>query len=116
MIPILYTLDLCPNCDKLKSTLRAAGVEFEERDLEAKMSIVDLRCRGCFPKEAPVLMTEDKVSEVGDLFTDEGRIEPHVLAGLTSRIFLHNHQRRVFSTVSTIKVEPYFKNFDSEFQ
>lgn len=82
MIPILYSLEHCPNCDKLKATLRAAGVEFEERDLLAKMSMVDLRCRGCFPREAPVLMTEEKVYEVGDLFTEEGRIEPHVLAGL----------------------------------
>lgn len=82
MKPVIFTLTYCPNCDKLKATLRAAGVEFEERDLEAKMSLVDLRCRGCFPQEAPVLMTEEKVFEVGDLFTDEGRIEPHVLAGL----------------------------------
>lgn len=82
MKPVIFTLTYCPNCDTLKATLRAAGVEFEERDLEAKMSLVDLRCRGCFPQEAPVLMTEEKVFEVGDLFTDEGRIEPHVLAGL----------------------------------
>jgi hypothetical protein len=81
MIPTIFTLEYSPNCDKLKLTLRAAGVEFEERDMEVKMSLVDLRCRGCFPREAPVLMTEKKVYEVGDLFTEEGRIEPHVLAG-----------------------------------
>jgi len=82
MKPVIFTLDTCPNCEKLKATLRAAGVEFEERDLEDKMSLVDLRCRGCFPREAPVLMTVDRVYEVGDLFTEEGRIEPHVLAVL----------------------------------
>lgn len=80
MIPIIYTLEYCPNCDKLKSSLRAAGVEFEERDMETKMSLVDLRCRQCFTREAPVLMTEDRVYESKDLFDDDGRMNHHVLA------------------------------------
>lgn len=82
MIPIIYTLEVCPNCEKLKASLRAAGVEFEERDMESKMSLVDLRCRHCFAREAPVLMTEDRVYESQDLFTEDGRITPHVLASL----------------------------------
>ena len=82
MIPIVYTLEICPNCEKLKNALEDAGIEFEERNMQTRDSLVDLRCRACFAQEAPVLMTEEKVYEVGDLFTEEGRIEPHVLAGL----------------------------------
>lgn len=80
MTPIIFTLEYCPNCEKLKSSLRAAGVEFEERDMEAKMSLVDLRCRQCFAREAPVLMTEDRVYESQDLFDDYGKLNHHVLA------------------------------------
>ena len=44
------------------------------------MSQVDLRCRQCFAREAPVLMTEDRVYESQDLFDDYGKLNHHVLA------------------------------------
>lgn len=80
IIPIIYSHEYCPNCDKLKSSLQAAGVEFVERDMEAKMSLVDLRCRQCFTWEAPVLMNKDQVYESKDLFDDDGRMNHLVLA------------------------------------
>jgi len=83
MIPIIYSLEVCPNCEKLKSAFKAAGVEFEERDMQTKNSMVDLRCRACFAQEAPVLMTEDRVYESTDIFTN-GEVDPGVLASLRS--------------------------------
>jgi len=37
-------------------------------------------CRQCFAREAPVLMTEDRVYESQDLFDDYGKLNHHVLA------------------------------------
>ncbi|PWR73862.1 glutaredoxin family protein [Methanospirillum lacunae] len=30
---IVHTMKNCPNCDKLKATLKGLGIEFEEKDL-----------------------------------------------------------------------------------
>ena len=38
MIPIVYTLEVCPNCEKLKAALEEAGIEFEERDMQTRDS------------------------------------------------------------------------------
>ena len=46
---IVYTMGNCPNCDKLKAPLMEVDIPFEERNLETKEAIVDLRCLGCFP-------------------------------------------------------------------
>lgn len=46
---IVYSLEICPNCDRLKVTLKGLAIEFEVRDLETKEAIVDLRCLGRFP-------------------------------------------------------------------
>jgi len=48
-------MENCPNCDTLKSTLKEHGIDFEERNLETKEAIIELRYCACFPQEAPVL-------------------------------------------------------------
>ncbi|MDX8551782.1 glutaredoxin family protein [Methanospirillum sp. J.3.6.1-F.2.7.3] len=82
MIPIVYTLDVCPNCEKLKAALTEAGIEFEERDMQTRDSLVDLRCRACFTQEAPVLMTEDQVYESKQIFSQDGSVDSGILAAL----------------------------------
>lgn len=82
MIPIVYTLDVCPNCERLKTALTEAGIEFEERDMQTRDSLVDLRCRACFAQEAPVLMTEDRVYESKQIFTSDGVVDSGILVAL----------------------------------
>jgi glutaredoxin len=82
MIPIVYTLEVCPNCEKLKAALEEAGIEFEERDMQTRDSLVDLRCRACFAQEAPVLMTEDRVYESKQIFSQDGCVDSGILAAL----------------------------------
>jgi Glutaredoxin and related proteins len=82
MIPIVYTLDVCPNCEKLKAALTEAELEFEERDMQTRDSLVDLRCRACFAQEAPLLMTEDRVYESKQIFTPDGAVDSGILAAL----------------------------------
>jgi hypothetical protein len=57
---IVYTLEDCPNCQKLKLDLHIAGYEFEEKDMSSAESITDLRLGGCFEIAAPVLEVEGK--------------------------------------------------------
>ena len=82
MIPIVYTLDVCPNCEKLKVALEEAEIEFEERDMQTRDSLVDLRCRACFTQEAPVLLTKDRVYESKQIFTPDGCVDSGILAAL----------------------------------
>lgn len=63
MIPIVYTLDCCPNCEKLKEALTKAGIEYYERDAQTAESITEMRVNGCFAVEMPVL-------QIGNLFAE----------------------------------------------
>ena len=60
---ILYILDNCPNCKTMKNKLKAAGYEFEERDMASAESLAQLRYLGCFAVTAPVLRIEDDCFE-----------------------------------------------------
>ena len=82
MIPIVYTLEVCPNCEKLKNALEDAGIEFEERNMQTRDSMVDLRCRACFAQESPVLMTEDRVYESKQICIPDGTVDSGILAAL----------------------------------
>jgi hypothetical protein len=52
---IVYTMKNSSNCVKLKEALKTKDIEFEERDIETKETIIDIQCLGCFPNEAAVL-------------------------------------------------------------
>lgn len=71
MIPIIYILEVRPNCEKLKAALKDAGIECKERDMQTRDSMVDLRCRACFAREAPVLMTDRNEYKAGKSLTEE---------------------------------------------
>jgi hypothetical protein len=65
---IIYTVENCPNCEKLKERLNGFGIEYEERNIETIEAIIDLRCLGCFPQEAPVLRVGKNYYESTDFF------------------------------------------------
>ncbi len=66
---IVYTLDCCPNCDKLKTYLTKSGVKYSERDLSSAESLTELRVNGVFVSEAPVLQNGEDFLTTSDLFS-----------------------------------------------
>lgn len=82
----IYTMKNCPNCDKLKATLKGLGIEFEEKDLETKDSIIDLRVLGCFPQEAPVLRFGRTCYESPKLFGEDGTVNRHIIHAISGKV------------------------------
>ena len=76
----------CPNCDKLIAALKGFGIEFEEKDLEKKDSIIDLRVLGCFPQEAPVLRFGRTCYESPKLFGDDGIVYRHIIRAISGKV------------------------------
>lgn len=76
---IVYTLELCPNCDLLKGFLKKKGLAYSERDLSSAESLTELRVNGVFVNEAPVLQVGEDFFVSADIFPagklDEGQIE-----------------------------------------
>ncbi len=83
---IVYTMKTCPNCDKLKATLKGLCIDFEEKDLETKESIIDLRVLGCFPQEAPVLRFGRTCYESPKLFGDDGTVNRHIIHAISGKV------------------------------
>ena len=75
---IVYTLELCPNCDLLKGFLKKNGIAYSERDLSTAESLTELRVNGVFVNEAPVLQKGEDFYTSADLFPagklDDGHI------------------------------------------
>ena len=65
---IVYTLESCPNCDKLKGFLKTKGISYQERDLSTPESLTELRVNGVFVNEAPVLQNGDDFLTTTSLF------------------------------------------------
>jgi hypothetical protein len=82
---IVYSLENCPNCDRLKATLQGLAIDFEVRDLETTEAIVDLRCLGCFPKEAPVLRSDRICYESHQIFGEDGTVNRHVIHAISGK-------------------------------
>lgn len=83
---IIYTMENCPNCNKLKATLKGLGIEYEERDLETKEAIIDLRCLACFPQEAPVLRFGRTCYESPKIFGEDGTVNRHVIHAISGKV------------------------------
>jgi len=66
---VVYTLECCPNCDKLKGFLKAQGIAYLERDLSTAESLTELRVNGVFVNEAPVLQNGENFLTTGELFS-----------------------------------------------
>lgn len=65
---VVYTLECCPNCDKLKGFLKTQGFSYSERDLSTAESLTELRLNGVFVNEAPVLQNGDEFLTTNELF------------------------------------------------
>ncbi len=83
---IVYSMENCPNCEKLKSTLNGFDILFEERDLETKEAIIDLRCLGCFPQEAPVLRYGNTCYESPVIFGADGTVNKHIIHRISGKM------------------------------
>lgn len=75
---IVYTLEYCPNCDKLKTYLKQKDCLFSERDLSSAESLTELRVNGVFVNEAPVLQKGENFLTTTDLFSS-GKINEAVV-------------------------------------
>ena len=80
---IVYTLELCPNCDMLKSFLKKKGHKYSERDLSSAESLTELRVNGVFVNEAPVLQVGEDFFTSADLFPTGKLDEVHISALIT---------------------------------
>lgn len=61
MKPLIYGLEVCPKCNRLKKFLSSQGIEYEETDMQSPEAMTELRCNGVFTINAPVL-------QVGNVF------------------------------------------------
>ena len=80
---IVYTLELCPNCDKLKAFLKKKSYAYSERDLSSAESLTELRVNGVFVNEAPVLQKGEDFFTSADMFP-AGKLDEKHLATLIS--------------------------------
>lgn len=83
---IVYTMENCPNCDRLKATLKGLDIDFEERDLETKEAILELRYCACFPQEAPVLQCGKRCYESKSIFGEDGTVNRHIIHAISGKV------------------------------
>ncbi len=67
---IVYSLEVCPNCEILKNYLQIKGVDYAERSLDDPEALTDLRMNGVFVMEAPVLQIGEEYLTSKELFKD----------------------------------------------
>jgi glutaredoxin len=83
--PIVFTLEICPNCLQLKQALTDLEIDYDEMDMQSAEGITELRVNGCFAMEAPVLMIGDNFYETNDLFSngkvDEKKLQEIYIGG-----------------------------------
>lgn len=65
---IVYSLEVCPNCEMLKQYLQDNTIPFTERNLEDPEALTDLRMNGIFVMEAPVLQVGDEYLTSQEIF------------------------------------------------
>lgn len=81
----VYTMKNCLNCERLKATLKGLAIDYEEQDLETKEAIIDLRCLGCFPQEAPVLRFGRTCYESKQIFGEDGTVNRHIIHSISGK-------------------------------
>jgi glutaredoxin len=67
-VPIVYTLEHCPNCEMLKSYLKSRRISYAEKDMSTAESLTELRVNGVFAMEAPVLRYDDTFLTSAEIF------------------------------------------------
>jgi glutaredoxin len=74
----VYTLEDCPNCEKLKDALAREGIPFRVASLMDPAALTELRINAVFPQEAPVLQIDDDFYESPEIFAG-GEVRESVL-------------------------------------
>ncbi|MCP1662371.1 MAG: glutaredoxin family protein [Methanocalculus sp. MSAO_Arc1] len=74
---IVYSLEVCPNCEILKQYLQNNTIPYRERALDDPEVLTDLRMNGVFVMEAPVLQIGDRYLTSKELFSD-GDVSPSI--------------------------------------
>ena len=64
------------------------GIVFEEKDLETKEAIIELRYFTFFPREAPVLWPGRSVYESPTIFEKDGKVNKHLIHGIFIKTIL----------------------------
>ncbi|MBR1367976.1 glutaredoxin [Methanocalculus chunghsingensis] len=65
---IVYSLEVCPNCEILKSYLQKKEIMYTERSLDDPEALTDLRMNGIFVMEAPVLQIDEEYLTSKEIF------------------------------------------------
>ena len=69
---IVYSLEVCPNCEILKQYLKDNTIPYTERSLDDPEALTDLRMNGIFVMEAPVLQIEETYLTSKEIFENGG--------------------------------------------
>ncbi|MHC1625511.1 MAG: glutaredoxin family protein [Methermicoccaceae archaeon] len=79
MVVKVYSMEVCPRCEKLKEFLKEEGIPFEDLSLEDPEILTDLRLEGIFVMATPLLQVDDNYYYSEELFSDEELREDVVL-------------------------------------
>ncbi len=74
---IVYSLEVCPNCEILKQYLQDNTIPYMERSLEDPEALTDLRMNGVFVMEAPVLQVGERYLTSQEIF-DNGAVSASI--------------------------------------
>lgn len=64
----VYTTEVCPKCQRLKTFLQAQGIPFKTLDMQSPEGLAELRFNGCFALEAPVLQVGEEFFTTRQIF------------------------------------------------
>ncbi len=62
-IPVVYTLTVCPACDRLRESWRRQGIEYEERRVDQSQETLDAAL--WYADTVPIIVYPDGNVEVG---------------------------------------------------
>ena len=62
-IPVVYTLTVCPACDKLRSTWGRKGIKYEERRVDQSQDTLDEAL--LYGDSVPIILYPDGKVEIG---------------------------------------------------
>ncbi len=62
-IPVVYTLTVCPACDKLRDAWRREGVKYEERRVDQSQDTLDEAL--LYGDSVPIILYPDGRVEIG---------------------------------------------------
>ena len=68
---IIYAMENCPKCNKLKKFLETKSETFKEVEMDTPQALTELRFNGVFTVTAPVLQINDIFLTYEELFIGE---------------------------------------------